>query len=271
MKKRLESELISIAHRILKLKNKSELLQLHSETQKLYETLSVLKFVEENINIVQPKIDVADVESKIEKLLDSTNEIETAEVENSIIPEVEIIEEKPALVSEVKEEKETIETETIETEISKTDENPEIENDEVTLEKEEEIIDEKPINFETIQEELNVDKKKEPVQISFDDFKFEEPVFEKISDAKPLKPATLNEKLSKGLNIGLNDRVGFVKHLFGDSNEDFNRVLSQLSTFETYNEAKNFIDEMVKPDYNDWKDKDEFSGRFMELLGNKFL
>lgn len=266
MKKRLESELISIAHRILKLKNKSELLQLHSETQKLYETLSVLKFVEENINIVQPKIDVADVESKIEKLLDSTNEIETAEVENSIIPEVEIIEKKPALVSEVIEESEIIETK-----ISETDENPEIENDEVTLEKEEEIIDESPINFEPIQEELNVDKKKEPVQISFDDFKFEEPVFEKISDAKPLKPATLNEKLSKGLNIGLNDRVGFVKHLFGDSNEDFNRVLSQLATFETYNEAKNFIDEMVKPDYNDWKDKDEFSGRFMELLGNKFL
>ena len=39
MKKRLESELISIAHRILKLKNKSEFDQLYKETQKLYETL----------------------------------------------------------------------------------------------------------------------------------------------------------------------------------------------------------------------------------------
>jgi len=44
----LEADLISIAHRILKLKNKSELVQLHQETQKLYEKLSVLRFVEEN-------------------------------------------------------------------------------------------------------------------------------------------------------------------------------------------------------------------------------
>ena len=44
MKKKLEADLISIAHRILKLKNKSELVQLHQETQKLYEKLSVLLF-----------------------------------------------------------------------------------------------------------------------------------------------------------------------------------------------------------------------------------
>ena len=48
MKKRLESELISIAHRILKLKNKSEVDQLYLETRKLYETLAVLKFYGDN-------------------------------------------------------------------------------------------------------------------------------------------------------------------------------------------------------------------------------
>ena len=37
MKKKLEAELISIAHRILKLKNKSELHQLHQEAQNLYD------------------------------------------------------------------------------------------------------------------------------------------------------------------------------------------------------------------------------------------
>jgi len=37
MKKRLEAELISIAHRILKLKNRAELDQLQQETLKLYE------------------------------------------------------------------------------------------------------------------------------------------------------------------------------------------------------------------------------------------
>jgi hypothetical protein len=70
MKKRLEAELISIAHRVLKLKNKSEINQLYIETRKLYEVLSVLKFVEDNIDIVQPKIDMALVEQNLATLLD---------------------------------------------------------------------------------------------------------------------------------------------------------------------------------------------------------
>ena len=57
MKKRLESELISIAHRILKLKNKSEVDQLYRESQKLYETLSVLKFYQDNFESVKSDVD----------------------------------------------------------------------------------------------------------------------------------------------------------------------------------------------------------------------
>lgn len=48
MKKKLEAELISIAHKILKLKNKEDVRELHHQTQRLYEKLSVLLFVEEN-------------------------------------------------------------------------------------------------------------------------------------------------------------------------------------------------------------------------------
>ena len=65
MKKKLEADLISIAHRILKLKNKSELVQLHQETQKLYEKLSVLRFVEENFENVKPTIGLDIIKSKI--------------------------------------------------------------------------------------------------------------------------------------------------------------------------------------------------------------
>jgi hypothetical protein len=56
MKKRLEADLISIAHRILQLKNKSDINQLYSETQKLYEKLAVLKFVEEQYGAIKPTI-----------------------------------------------------------------------------------------------------------------------------------------------------------------------------------------------------------------------
>ena len=91
MKKRLEAELISIAHRILKLKNKSELHQLHSETLKLYETLSVLKFVEENMGIVQPKMNVGEIEDKLSVAFDKKEEIIAVEIPkftNEIFDEV---------------------------------------------------------------------------------------------------------------------------------------------------------------------------------------
>ena len=44
MKKKLESELISIAHRILKLKGKEDVLKMHGEISALYEKISVLKY-----------------------------------------------------------------------------------------------------------------------------------------------------------------------------------------------------------------------------------
>ena len=48
MKKKLESDLISIAHRILKLKGKEDVNKLHTEVSALYEKLTVLKFAQEN-------------------------------------------------------------------------------------------------------------------------------------------------------------------------------------------------------------------------------
>ena len=83
---------------------------------------------------------------------------------------------------------------------------------------------------------------------------------------------TLNDKIKKGrLNIGLNDKIAFVKHLFEDKNEDYDRVISQLNTITTLVEAKRFIEDMVKPDYNYWKDKEEVETRFMEIIESKFI
>lgn len=65
MKKRLEAELISIAHRILKLKNKSEIDQLYKETRKLYEALSILKFYEENYNALKSEVSQDEMEQKV--------------------------------------------------------------------------------------------------------------------------------------------------------------------------------------------------------------
>ena len=67
---------------------------------------------------------------------------------------------------------------------------------------------------------------------------------------------SLNDKLQGDIQIGLNDRIAFVKNLFGGSQEDFNRVVYQLNSFKTLKEAKKFINKIVKPDY-DWTDKEE--------------
>lgn len=88
---------------------------------------------------------------------------------------------------------------------------------------------------------------------------------------KDTKVKSLNDKLAeKELKIDLNNRLAFVKHLFNDSTEDYNRVLSQLNTIDSEERSIAFIENMVKPDYNNWKGKEEYEERFMALIARKF-
>jgi hypothetical protein len=318
MKKRLEAELISIAHRILKLKNKSEVDQLYLETQKLYETLAVLKFYGDNYDQVKATVAKEDLEEKLVASLETkTPEVEevksevaieepiVAEEKEEIVAEVEQVEEQEIVATA--EESEVQEEAVADEPVAEEAEEPVIVG-EITVEEEDETEEEVPVieakddlDFEPIfeltsEEETEIEEPKveEPKakqnQISFEDLlghNYSEPVFVKPNDVTASVPkkevveekaevvvdekvSILNEKLAQGINIGLNDRVGFVKYLFNGSSEDFNRVLSQLNTFDTYSDAKNFINEMVKPDYNNWKGQDDFEERFMELVERKF-
>ena len=56
MKKKLESELVSVAHRILKLKGREDVDKMHIEVSKLYEKLTVLKFAQDNFEDDMPTI-----------------------------------------------------------------------------------------------------------------------------------------------------------------------------------------------------------------------
>ena len=90
--------------------------------------------------------------------------------------------------------------------------------------------------------------------------------------AAPAAPAApkFNDGFVRALNLGLNDRIAFEKNLFGGSSEDLNRVVSQLNTLNTFDEAKDFIADLVKPDYNNWAGKEEYEERFMQLVEKKF-
>lgn len=97
------------------------------------------------------------------------------------------------------------------------------------------------------------------------------PDFEPVNHVeKNNKPRSLNDRLKKGINIGLNERLAYIKHLFDGNTADYNRVLSQLNTFTSLEEATKFIEKVVKPDYNHWEGKENYEERFMAHIENKF-
>lgn len=96
-------------------------------------------------------------------------------------------------------------------------------------------------------------------------------LFMPMKDKKEEVPKSLNDRLSNNeLKVDLNDRLAFVKHLFHGSTEDYNRVLSQLSTIDTEERSIAFITNMVKPDYKNWEGKEEYEQRFMDLIARRF-
>jgi len=92
------------------------------------------------------------------------------------------------------------------------------------------------------------------------------------ADLEATRPArSLNDTLTaKDISVGLNDRLAFVKHLFNDSTEDFNRILSQLNTMDSHENSVAFIRKMVKPEYEDWKGKEEYEIRFLAMIERRF-
>ncbi|MEM8507409.1 MAG: hypothetical protein AAF717_06245 [Bacteroidota bacterium] len=85
-----------------------------------------------------------------------------------------------------------------------------------------------------------------------------------------VKKTSLNDTLIKKINIGLNDRLAFVKHLFDNNMDDYNRVISQLNTIDTQERSMAFINNMVKPEYNNWEGKEEYENRFKAIIERKF-
>lgn len=338
MKKKLEAELISIAHRILKLKNKSDINLLYSETQKLYEKLAVLKFVEEHLGDVKPTIGQTEIEEKITAAFESISEdlktdepaqeatpvvaeveTATAEKEEKAVAQEQAVIEEPAaeLIEEPIEaaphEESVGESEEATSEVAEMPEEPVAEpvktEDslfkpafELSFDAKEDKEEAKDEATEAVKEDAKEEFKDVNSQITFEDIlgsSYVDPVFvtpedlakeneskkpdnvipigRSFSDSPVIsinktedRPYTINDRISKGITIGLNDRVAFMKHLFNNSSEDYNRVLSQLLTFGTFDEAKSFIDNMVKPDYNNWDGKDEYAERFMEIVEKKF-
>lgn len=243
MKKKLESELISIAHRILKLKGREDVDKMHAEVSALYEKLTVLKFAQENFEDDMPTIGG---DSSFFGMLDVAfnNKVsDNIEVEDKIYINLDDVEDDGIM--------------------------------EPVMEKIKDIVAQMPEETQQIDEvfEKAIPKTnyhKNDLEELTADFK-EMPIFEPVAEAKQDIKKSLNDKLKRGgITIGLNDKIAFIKHLFDGKNEDYDRVLSQINTSSSFHEASHLIQNIVKPDYNQWEGKEDYEERFMEIIESKF-
>ena len=270
MHKKLENDLVSLAHSILQMKNKENVFLLKQKAHEIYEKLAVLAFVEEYVNATPGlKETKEELTSKVIKGYSIKEEVDQ---EPAAVKELK---DAAPIAASTKEEFLKVADEKLAAEIGDdfskedsahldVDDTQEIEQPFDDLEG---LIfgDVKPTNFKddprdvgerralTLEEEL---EDTIPVDVMANLF-------------EPVKPTSLNNKLQSNIQIGLNDRIAFVKNLFEGSQEDFNRVISQLNTFKTEKEAKQFINKMVKPDYN-WANQEELENRLLAIIERRF-
>lgn len=265
MHKKLASDLTSLAHSILQMKNKENVFELKQKAHEIYEKLSVLAYVEEYINHTPnpsktkeellEEISLAEIketkknESLEEPLVEENRIVHQLEEDLGKEFEQEADEIAQKIIDDIVEEKEIeeiIEQPFDEIESLLFDENTDEKND---------VKDVGEIKTPTLEDELQGTIS---VDVMAD-------LFEKVDPKK-----SLNDHLQNAIQIGLNDRIAFVKHLFDGNQNDFNRVVSQLNTFKTEKEAKKFINKMIKPDYN-WSDKEEYETRLFEIIERRFV
>ena len=262
MHKKIEAELVSLAHSILQMKSREDVNELHKKTLEIYEKLSVLKFVDAYMN---SSLDTTMSEVEIEK-----------EVENIVVND-EVLEQEPSIKIETEEE--IIIEDKVEITEDKTpniEENIEEAADVVSkiedfIEKEETLIkndvEDLPSLQVSLEEEFKDAISADVATELFEKATIENPVIEEPKEIKK----SLNDTLFKhNLQIGLNDRIAFVKHLFDGSQEDFNRVVSQLNSFKVEEDAKKFITNFVKPDYS-WEGKEEYEEKLNAIIERKFM
>jgi len=237
MHKKLEAELVSLAHSILQMKNRDEVLALKEKARLVYEKLSVLSFVDDYMastpNVQKTKEElIKNLETKFDK--------------------------KEVVKPQVKESK-TVTSPTIKTKEIQTEEIKDENIFEPTFDKVKIDIGSLKSNQISSKEEFRDSVSADKTATLFDE-----------DVDKSTEKKTLNDKLfTTTFQVGLNDRIAFVKHLFNFSQADFNRVLSQLNTLKSEKEAKDFIYNQIKPDY-DWTDKEEYEERLISIIERKF-
>lgn len=232
MKKKVLAQINTLAKRIISSENNIDIIKTKNSLIQLYEKLSVLEFLETSVETEFEKPERAAIDSK------------TYREENWF--------KEPDPVPQPSHEDVLVEP---------------------LMEKIKDIVAQMPSKAQKVDEILKEILPK-PLTEKNDLEEFAEnykemPVFERKEETSE-KPKSLNDKLNQGINIGLNDRLTFIKNLFEGSADDYTRVLSQVNSMPSFAEVKPFIEDNVKPDYNNWEGKEEVAGRFMSIIEKRF-
>ncbi|MDC1533862.1 hypothetical protein N8471_04120 [Polaribacter sp.] len=285
MHKKLEADLMSLAHSILQMKNRDDVFALEAKAKVISSKLSMLAFVETYVNTT-PNLK----ETKEELIASVEKAFEIKEVPNVIQDEIAIVQElevsNEKLITPIVAKEEVVEEEVVEEEKEEEFIEEALPSavdvaDDLFIEATENVILEQSFDAleatlfpsevsEETPEEAGEDSEEIKIHTLEEELKDTIPVDVMANLFEMAQPVSLNDTLTKNIQIGLNDRIAFVKNLFDGSQEDFNRVLSQLNSFKTEKEAIKFINKMVKPDYN-WDEQEEFETRFMEIIQRKFV
>lgn len=258
MKKKIEAELIHIAEIILQQKGSMDVEELKQKTKNLYERLTILAFTEKHLT--EPIIEDQETKEEFqEEEIELPQRIAHVQHYDEFYPDgTEYNEDSDAITEPNTEKIKDIvaqmppETERVDSMVNhiNTPEKPK--------------QPEAPKTTETPKKEK---KDFRNIGVDYDNL----PDFEPVNHVqKDSRPRSLNDRLKKGINIGLNERLAYIKNLFDGNTADYNRVLSQLNTFNSLVEAQKFIDKIVKPDYNNWEGKEDYEERFMAHIENKF-
>lgn len=230
MKKKLKEELVKLSTDIITSRDMNELNDMYDAAKNLYEKLAVLKFIDEKLKDIEIDVSKNVIAAKFESMANAVLNANTSVPESN--PHQEDIITHPGM-------------DTIKDMVS------EMPTEEIPVD---EVLAEflgKP-NYVKNDKELFMPPKQNGIK-------------------KEAATKSLNDKLvGQQIKVDLNNRLAFVKHLFNGSTEDYNRVLSQLSTIDTEERSMAFINNMVKPDYNNWLGKEEYEERLISLIERRF-
>ena len=235
----LKAELTLLTQDILQNIHQDDFNDLYKSTRKLYEKMAAIKQLKNRIS----KAEMLDMISEKQVLTDTPESKQNTvniEVEEKANTPESLIDEKP----EVQEK----EPEVIEPETSKSG---------MGMFKDVSKMRFKP-KSKTIEEKTEVVPEPTP-----------EPVQQSVKKAVEKTPITPNKKV-KNMSIGLNDRIAFINNLFDGDSFAYTQYIDKLNAFDDYESALRYINDQIKPYYNNWQDKDEYEFRFIQLLELKF-